>query len=636
MEIRDISQRLTEQVERVAKHLLPGGRKVGREWEAGSINGDAGRSLKLCLSGDKVGIWADFASGDSGDLIDLWSITKGLSLSEALKEIRAFLGVIEPFERIGSKKEYRKPQAPKGSKKAVENNTVMQYLTDIRKLTDKSIAAYRIGSTEAVGPFDGWKKAEPMKGTFIVFPSFRDGVLLAVKYLHTERREGKKFTLVEPGCEPVCFGWQAIDTNSREVTISEGEIDAITLFQYGFPAVSVPFGGGKGDKQQWVDSDWEHLSRFETINLCLDNDKAGHEAVDELINRLGVHRCRIVTLPRKDANQCLQDGITREEIARCFLDAKYIEPGELKNASYFTSEVIDEFYPAGGQLPGFDMPWKRVPFRFLRGEVSIITGSNGHGKSLMWNQIFLAAVMQGERVCIASLEMAPKKTLSRMVRQATATRIPAKVDVSDCLKQLSEAVWLFNLVGTGKVDRLLQVFEYAYRRHGVRQFLVDSLMKCGIAEEDYKGQKDIIDAMCDFANTTGAHVHIVCHPRKEDEAAPTGKMAVKGTGAITDLAFNVFSVWRNKAKEFALKSTDTQVMKKNGQTYSREQWEAEPDAILVCDKSRNVEGAEGKYGLFFDQESMQYKARKQDAPSQFYKIDCDLPSFDFDGEGLPL
>jgi twinkle protein len=553
--IKDIAQRLNEQAERVAKYLLPAGRTVGREWEAGSTQGEQGRSLKVCLSGSKVGVWSDFANGDSGDLIDLWRITKGLSLSESLKEIRAFLGITEPFERIGNRKEYRKPHAPKGSKKAAENNTVMKYLSDIRKLTAESIAAYRIGSVETVGPFEGWKKADPMKGPFIVFPSFRDDDLLAVKFLHTERREGKKFTLVEPGCEPVCFGWQAIDDNSRELTISEGEIDAVTLYQYGFPAVSVPFGGGKGDKQQWVNSDYEHLSQFETINLCLDNDKAGHDAIEELVNRLGVHRCRIVTLPRKDANQCLQDSITREEVARCFQNAKYIEPGELKCANYFTSEVLDEFYPAGGQLPGFDMPWKRVPFRFIRGEVSIITGANGHGKSLMWNQILLEAVNQGEKICIASLEMSPKKTLYRMVRQALAERVPSKESVSCCLNQLSESVWLFNLVGTGKVERLLQVFEYAYRRHGVRQFLVDSLMKCGIAEDDYKGQKDIIETMCDFANTTGAHVHIVCHPRKEDEALPTGKMAVKGTGAITDLAFNVFSVWRNKAKEYALISS---------------------------------------------------------------------------------
>ena len=627
MEIKDISQRLNEQADRVAKYLLPAGRTVGREWEAGSTQGEQGRSLKVCLSGSKVGVWSDFANGDSGDLIDLWRITKGLSLSESLKEIRAFLGITEPFERIGNRKEYRKPHAPKGSKKAAENNTVMNYLSDIRKLTAESIAAYRIASAETVGPFDGAKKPVSMKGPFIVFPSFRDDVLLAVKYLHTERREGKKFMLVEPGCEPVCFGWQAIDDNSREVTISEGEIDAVTLYQYGFPAVSVPFGGGKGDKQQWVNTDYEHLSQFETINLCLDNDKAGHDAIEELVNRLGVHRCRIVTLPRKDANQCLQDGITREEMARCFQNAKYIEPGELKCANYFTSEVLDEFYPAGGQLPGFDMPWKRVPFRFIRGEVSIITGANGHGKSLMWNQILLDAVNQGEKICIASLEMSPKKTLYRMVRQALAERVPSKESVSCCLNQLSESVWLFNLVGTGKVERLLQVFEYAYRRHGVRQFLVDSLMKCGIAEDDYKGQKEIIEAMCDFANTTGAHIHIVCHPRKEDEALPTGKMAVKGTGAITDLAFNVFSVWRNKAKEYALKGTDAQAIKK---------YEAQPDAILVCDKSRNVEGAEGKYGLFFDCDSLQYKARQQDVATKFSATIPRLPVFDLDEMELLL
>ena len=622
MEIREIAQRLNEQAEKVAKHLLPGGRLIAREWCCGSTSGDAGNSLKVCVSGGKSGIWSDFATGEAGDLLDLWKSARGLSLSETLKEARSYLGIVEPFERIASKKEYRKPHAPKGARKAAENNAVMQYLTATRKLTSESIAVYRIASVDAVGPFDGWKSQEPMKGPFIVFPSFRDGTLLAAKYLHVERRDGKKFSLVEPGCEPVCFGWHAIDPNSREITISEGEIDAVTLFQYGFPAVSVPFGGGKGDKQQWVNSDWECLTRFETINLCLDNDQAGHEAVEELVQRLGMHRCRIVTLPRKDANQCLQDGISPEEIALCFRDAKHIEPGELKSASYFTAEVLDEFYPAGGKLPGFDIPWRLVPFRFIRGEVTIVTGANGHGKSLMWNQILLAAASQGERVCIASLEMLPKKTLYRMVRQAAAEKTPCKEVVVDCLRQLSESVWLFNLVGTGKVERLLEVFQYAYRRHGVRQFLIDSLMKLGISEDDYKGQKEVIEMMCDFANATGAHVHIVCHARKEiDESKPTGKMSVKGTGAITDLAFNVFSVWKNKEKEFALKGTDS-AMNQKGKT--RAEYEAMPDAIIMCDKSRNIEGAEGKYALFFDRDSLQYKTRQHDAPVLYYKAMFDL------------
>jgi twinkle protein len=39
-------------------------------------------------------------------------------------------------------------------------------------------------------------------------------------------------------------------------------------------------------------------------------------------------------------------------------------------------------------------------------------------------------------------------------------------------------------------------------------------------------------------------------PRKGlDESKPPGKLDSKGTGAISDLADNCFSIWRNKEKE---------------------------------------------------------------------------------------
>ena len=41
-------------------------------------------------------------------------------------------------------------------------------------------------------------------------------------------------------CEPVLFGWQAIPDDAREVVITEGEIDALSMAAYGFPALSVP------------------------------------------------------------------------------------------------------------------------------------------------------------------------------------------------------------------------------------------------------------------------------------------------------------------------------------------------------------------------------------------------------------
>lgn len=606
MEISEISAALTSQAETVAAMLLPGGKLSGREWEAGSVGGESGRSLKVCVSGDKKGVWSDFATGEGGDLLDLWCLARKIQLSDALQEAKKFLGVEDPqFVRTQDKK-FRKPSPPKGATKAKTGSPVMRYLMEDRKLTAESIGAYRLAELPEIGPWEGWKKQEPWRGPWIGLPSFRKGELLAMKYLHVERRDGKKQTLVEPGCEPTCFGWQVIDHAARSVVICEGELDALSLFQYGHPALSVPFGAGKGDKQQWVDYDWAELERFETVFLCMDNDKEGQIAVEELVTRLGVHRCRIVTLPCKDANECLKTGVDQSVIDRCFDDAKYLEPEELKRASDYTQAVIDEFFPVGGKLPGFDMPFPKIPFRFLRGEVTIITGCNGHGKSLLWGQVILAGAMVGEKACIASFEMHPRKTLARLVRQSTGRNNPTRKRITETLEWLSDKIWLFNLVGTGKTDRLIDVFEYAFKRHGVRHFLIDSLMKLGLHEDDYNGQKAIMEKLCDWANTTGAHIHLIAHPRKEDESVPAGKMAIKGTGALTDLAFNVFSVWRNKKKEQLLQAHQSgeNVELPKGKTIT--DVKKQPDAILVCDKSRNVEGVEGKYGLYYDARSLQY------------------------------
>jgi twinkle protein len=616
MEISEVVELLTAQVEPLAKMLLPGGKCVGREWEAGSIAGETGRSLKLCLSGSKKGVWSDFATGEGGDLLDLWCVARGVTLATALQEAKAHLGVSDQEFVKTKDKQFRKP-SPKGAQKVAPASSVMKYLTDTRKLTMETIAAYRVAEAAQIGPWEGWQRQEPWVGPWVCFPSFHGTELVAMKYLHLDRKEGKKQTLVESGCKPICFGWQAINPKAREIVIAEGEIDAMTLHQYGFPAVSVPFGAGKGDKQQWVDYDWNELERFETIYLCMDNDAEGKASVDELINRLGVHRCRIVTLPDKDANECLKAGITREDIQRCFKASTYIEPEELKKASDYTGDVVAEFYPTGGKLPGFDMPWQKIPFRFLRGEVSIITGCNGHGKSLLWGQVMLAGTLQNERCCIASFEMSPKKTLARLVRQSTGDKLPKVEDIEGCLEWLSDKIWLFALVGTGKVDKMLQVFEYAWRRHGIRHFLVDSLLKLGLNEDDYNGQKAIMERLCDWANVTGAHVHLVAHPRKEDESMPVGKMSVRGGGAITDLTFNIFSIWRNKAKEREVQDyKDTNVLPPKK---SLDEMMSAPDCILTIEKSRNVEDAEGKYGLWYDSRGMIYKGSRDAPPISLYR-----------------
>ena len=65
------------QAQAVAEHLLPAGKREGREWRAGSIAGEPGHSLGVHLGGPKAGAWRDVstdgATGQGGDLIDPWS-----------------------------------------------------------------------------------------------------------------------------------------------------------------------------------------------------------------------------------------------------------------------------------------------------------------------------------------------------------------------------------------------------------------------------------------------------------------------------------------------------------------------------------------------------------------------------------
>jgi len=93
VDAKELSNRLAQNAQIVAVMLLPGGKKQSHEWVAGSLAGELGDSLKVHLSGKKAGVWSDFATGEAGDLIDLWRLTKGLSMADTLREIRDYLGV---------------------------------------------------------------------------------------------------------------------------------------------------------------------------------------------------------------------------------------------------------------------------------------------------------------------------------------------------------------------------------------------------------------------------------------------------------------------------------------------------------------------------------------------------------------
>jgi twinkle protein len=227
-DITEIKRLLNARAQSVAEHLLPAGKREGHEWRAGSVEGEQGKSLGVHLRGQKAGVWSDFSTGETGDLIDLWMAVKCQTLPAALDEIRDWLGVERPKLHRPEKVEWKRP--PKPACRPPEGKA-MAYLTEDRNIPRDALAAYKIGEDEHGN---------------IIFPFLLpDGTLALAK--RRESIDGAKPIPTAADCEPILFGWQAVPPNARRVIITEGELDAVSWFSYGHPALSVPFGGGGGN-----------------------------------------------------------------------------------------------------------------------------------------------------------------------------------------------------------------------------------------------------------------------------------------------------------------------------------------------------------------------------------------------------
>jgi twinkle protein len=579
-DITQVKRLLADRAQAVAEMLLPGGRKEGQEWRAGSTGGEKGQSLGVHLTGAKAGVWQDFATSETGDLLDLWVACKGGTLAEALDAARAWLGVTRPEPYREPRKTYTRPLRPTCVPVA---DKALDYLTEDRNIPAEILRAFKVASN----------------GDEIIFPFLLpDGVLALAKARKAE--DGAKPRPTAADCEPVLFGWQAVPNDSREIVITEGEIDAMSWFAYGYPAMSVPFGGGKGGKQNWIENEFERLDRFERIYISTDMDKPGDEAAEEIASRLGRHRCYRVTIPRKDANQCLVEGVPQEDMDAAIRSAQSLDPEGLKRATDYTDKVVHLFWPAHEEEPGYSMPYEKLggKMRFRPAEFTLWSGAAGSGKSQIISDCIPHWIKFGSRVCLASLEMKGEQTLRRMCKQTGGVDRPTAPYIERILDWLDGGLLLYERVGKAGVGPLLEVFDYARAKYGCDQFIIDSLMRLGIAQDDYNGQEKAVFQIVDWTIQHNVHTHLVAHSRKGEkgQGAPETE-DIKGAMEIGANAFNILTVWRNRRHEEELAAAKTEV--------DRHELDQKPGVILNVAKQRNGD-FEGKVGLWFDQSTYRY------------------------------
>lgn len=232
--------------------------------------------------------------------------------------------------------------------------------------------------------------------------------------------EGKRIWSVGDVKDVYPFGWeQALNTGSKRLYITEGEIDAMSLFsvimqrQHGtayakdLPAVvSIPHGAGAASKDL-AKIQAEIRKFFKEIVLVFDMDEPGRNAIEETLKIFP--DAKVANLPQKDVNECVLEGNVK-----ALFNAVVFNAEKPKNTRLIDAD--DLFEEAKEQAAfGLSWPWRVTTdlTRGLRfGETIYIGAGAKMGKSEVVNALAAHFITEhGLKIFMAKPEEANKKTV---------------------------------------------------------------------------------------------------------------------------------------------------------------------------------------------------------------------------------
>lgn len=186
------------------------------------------------------------------------------------------------------------------------------------------------------------------------------------------------------------------------------------------------------------------------------------------------------------------------------------------------------------------------------GEVSILSGGNGSGKSSWINNLMLNVINQGHKVALWSGELPPAilKTWIQMCAAGKeylrpSTKTIGKYYVPNDIAQkiddwLDGKFYLYNNEYSNKWEQIFNDMNELLNI-GVKLYILDNLfsLDVDIFEGDKNNKhKELILEICRFAKTNGVHLLLVAHPRKS--IGFLRKTDISGTADLTNAVDNVF------------------------------------------------------------------------------------------------
>ena len=398
--------------------------------------------------------------------------------------------------------------------------------------------------------------------SILVFPFYDEaGTLQFVKYRNMKFRRGvdKNKEWSEADAMPILFGMKQC-TGFDRLIITEGQIDSLSVAECGFDnAVSVPTGA---TGFTWLANCWDWVTKFQEVVVFGDNEHGKITLADTLRARLP-QMVKVVRkkdyLGEKDANDILlkygkQAVITAVENA---------EPPRLENVKDLsTVEAVDinALPRIKTNIPDID----RMIGGLVMGQVVLLTGKRGHGKSTFMSQLVCEALDQRENVFVYSGELADyhfKRWIDFQLAGTDYIRATKNIYGDDeysiddeITRQIGDwyrgraYIYDNNWIpedGT-EFESLPETIEKVIKQYGVRLVCIDNLMTAmeTVRENDqlYLAQSNFVGRLKRIAVKYDVVIILIAHPRKSSVEFDNDDVA--GSADITNKADVVMSYQR--------------------------------------------------------------------------------------------
>jgi KaiC/GvpD/RAD55 family RecA-like ATPase/5S rRNA maturation endonuclease (ribonuclease M5) len=386
-----------------------------------------------------------------------------------------------------------------------EGEAALAYLQIERGFTEDTLRAWDIGFCEAGGR------------DWITIP-LRDEAcrVVNIRFRSVGDPDGKKQYRVCRGRPLPLFGAHTLAADSTHpVVVTEGELDVLALWQYGFrDNIVTGTSGAASWKDEWLDL----LEFYDDLVLCYDDDQAGEKGAATVAEKMGASRCSRAVFEHNDAAECQKQGVPVERIKRAIDRAKPMIGVSFRLASEYADD-IERDIANPEQLVGMPTGSTKLDEQWggLRPGLIVISGESGHGKTTMGTWLCWEQAKRGVPVTITSFEQRPKGTVQKLLRAQLGGDFlkVSEAERRQAMEELGELpIRIVHHYGHLRADKMVEAIQHSSRRYGSRVFLVDHLGF--VIDPDVADERRAIDKairqLAELAVQLEISILLICHP----------------------------------------------------------------------------------------------------------------------------